>query len=90
IDDAVIIEKIGETRYFYKLKGRPINKTVFLYLCETNQERLKAQESEIEDARWFSPKDALNKIEYRGSGALLKKALRRYASLNGLTIKRRG
>ena len=87
IENTVIIGKIGQQQYFYKLKGDLVFKTVFIYLCETKQTRLTIQDSEIDDGMWFSPEDAIKKIEYRGSGVLLKKALNRFASMNSFTLK---
>jgi 8-oxo-dGTP diphosphatase len=81
IKEIAVIKKIGQTQYFYKLKSDLIFKTVFLYLCETKQARLKIQESEIEDGKWFAPADALKKIEYKGSGNLLKKALKAFSAM---------
>lgn len=81
ITDIHLLEKVGKTEYFYRLRGRLTFKTVYLYLCETRQARLVIQKTEIDAGRWFSPKEALKKVEYRGAKELLKKALDRFASL---------
>lgn len=73
------IEKIDTIRYFYRLKGKLIFKTVYIYLFELKgNEKLKALCSEIADAKWFSPHEALNKIEYKGSREVLKKAIDKF------------
>jgi len=80
IKKLVVLGKAGESKYFFRRKGRVVFKRVFLYLCETCQARFKIQKSEIEDAGWFGPEEALCKIEYRGSRELLKKAITKFAS----------
>ena len=71
-----VIGKIGKQEYYFTLHGTKILKTVDIFLVETDPgARLVVQTSEIQDARWFSPEEALEKIEYEGSRALLEKAL---------------
>lgn len=81
IGDAIILEKIGETTYHYKLHDILRFKTVYIYLCETAQEKLQIQASEIREGRWCTPEEALGKIEYKGSKKLLKKALERFTEI---------
>jgi diadenosine hexaphosphate hydrolase (ATP-forming) len=85
IKSVKILERLGKTEYYYKLKGRLVFKTVYLYLCETRQKKLTIQTSEIETGRWLSPEEALKKVDYRGAKTLLRKALTRFASLNNIT-----
>ncbi len=81
IDDATILSKIGNTNYYYKRDDLLIYKTVHLYLCETNKEELNIQMSEIKAGKWFTPKEALSRVEYRGAKGLLKKALSKLRTL---------
>jgi len=87
LNDVKILEKVGQTQYFYKLKKVLRFKTVFLYLCETNRVGLKIQALEIDDAKWFTPKDALETVEYKGARQLLKKAIKRFVVINKLPKK---
>lgn len=74
-----LIEKIDNIRYFYRLEGRLISKTVYIYLFKAEgNERLKVLRSEIEGAEWFSPQEAIKKIEYKGAKRILKKAIGRF------------
>lgn len=82
-----ILKKIGKTQYYYRLKGELVFKTVFLFLCETKQAKLIIQESEINGGKWFTPEDALLKVEYDGSKSLLKKAIKLFSSLNNIPTK---
>jgi 8-oxo-dGTP pyrophosphatase MutT (NUDIX family) len=73
-----LIDKVSDIKYFYRLKGRLRFKTVYLYLFEARgEEALKVLKSEIEEAQWLSPEAALEKVEYRGSKEVLKKAIER-------------
>lgn len=71
-----LIYKIDKTQYFYRLKGELIFKTVYIYLFELKKnEKLKVLKSEIADAKWLSPEEALKRIEYKGSRKILEKAI---------------
>jgi 8-oxo-dGTP diphosphatase len=74
-----LLDKIANAQYFYRLKGTLVFKTVHIYLFEAEgNECLKVLKSEIEDAAWFPPAEALKRIEYRGSKEILKKAIDRF------------
>lgn len=71
-----LIEEVGLQEYYFSLSGVKIFKTVRVFLARAPIEgELKIQHEEINDARWFSAASAVEKIEYQGSKALLKKAL---------------
>lgn len=73
------LEKIGQTQYFYRLKGELIFKTVYVYLIEAKgNEKIEVQKEEIEKGAWFAPQAALKKLEYKGAPQLLKKAIDKY------------
>ena len=77
-----LIDKITDIEYWYRLKGRSIFKTVYLYLFEAKaEEPLKVLKSEIEDAKWLFPESALEMVEYEGSKEVLKKAIDRFKKL---------
>jgi NADH pyrophosphatase NudC (nudix superfamily) len=59
-----------------------IFKIVYLYLFRFNgSEGLKILHKEIEDGAWFTPKEALSKIEYKGAKEFLKKGIKKFLSL---------
>ena len=74
LQNVKIIEKLGEIKYFYQLKGEKIFKIVIFFLMETQDEEL-TYEWEIKEAKWFEPKEALEKIEYENSKNLISKAI---------------
>lgn len=69
-----ITEKIGSIKFFYQMGSEKIFKIVIFFLMETKDTELK-HEWKIKDARWFEPKEALEKIEYENSKSLLSKAV---------------
>lgn len=79
LKNITLIDKITEIKYFYRLKEKLIFKTVYIYLFEaTGNERIRILKSEIEDAKWLLPKEALERIEYKGAKEVLKKAIDRF------------
>jgi bis(5'-nucleosidyl)-tetraphosphatase len=74
-----LIDRISEVRYFYRRGANLIFKTVYIYLFQTEEEeKLKVLTSEIEDAKWFTSVEALEKIDYKGAKEVLKKAIVRF------------
>lgn len=69
-----LVKKIGEIKYFYQLKGEKIFKIVIFFLMKTEDKELKAQ-WEIQDAKWFSIDEALEKIDYKNTKIIIEKAL---------------
>lgn len=77
LKDIELIDKIGTTQYFYRLKGRLIFKTVYLYLFKLNSdEKIKILRKEIQDGAWFRPEQALKMIEYKGAKDFLHKGIK--------------
>lgn len=60
-------KELSLVQYWYRWEGDLIKKTVHYYLFETSgEEKFKPQEEEgISEVRWFSPKEAWQKIGYR-------------------------
>jgi len=77
LENIQAVAKVGQVNYFYTREKKLIYKTVYLYLFKfTGREKLSIQEREIEDGRWFSPREALVKMEYKGAKELLAKAIK--------------
>jgi len=71
-----IIKKLNKIEYFYRLHGDLIFKTVYLFLMEAKgREKFKIQTSEIRDAKWFTPEEALETVAYKGAKEILKRAI---------------
>jgi len=79
-----MIKKIRDIQYYYRLKGTLIFKKVTLFLFKlTGRDSIKVQESEIQDARWFEPEEAINKVEYKGADKILEAAISTYKNYIG-------
>lgn len=79
LKEIKILDKIGQANYFFRLKGDLIFKTVLFFLVEaTGSEKLKIQQDEIKEAKWFTPKEATNILTYKGAKEMLEKAIAMY------------
>jgi len=72
--DLKIVEKLGDIKYFYQLKGERIFKIVTFFLIESSSDKLKPQ-WEVKDAKWFEPDEAIEKNEYENSREIVRKAV---------------
>ena len=80
--DTRILEKLGEQKYTYLWEDEDIFKTVYIFLVEVlSHNPIIVQEEEIKSAKWMSPEEAIEKIEYDGSKKLLKKGIDLYKGL---------
>jgi 8-oxo-dGTP pyrophosphatase MutT (NUDIX family) len=74
LEQLKALAKLGQVKYFFNLKGDNVFKIVVFFLVEAKDTELKA-EWEVRDVKWFSPDDALEKMEYANSKELMKKAV---------------
>ena len=59
-----------------RLHGTLIYKTVYLFLMEVKgREKFKIQTSEIRNAKWFTPEEAVETVAYKGAKQILQKAI---------------
>jgi 8-oxo-dGTP diphosphatase len=76
LKDLKVMKLIDKIDYWFKLKDILYHKFVYFYLMKvTDDALLKAQTSEIKDVRWFSAKEAREKLKYKEDPLLLNKAL---------------
>lgn len=75
IKKVKIIQEIARTHYFFKdKKGNLISKTVYFYLMETKEKKLKPQKKEgFLEARWFPLERAVEIIAFEDTKKMLKK-----------------
>ena len=69
-----IIEKIGNTQYFFVLKGKKIFKTVTFYLMKYLGDTKEGHDWEVEEAIFVSYKEALEKLSFKDDKKMLKRA----------------
>jgi 8-oxo-dGTP diphosphatase len=77
--DAEPIEKLGEIRYTYERRGRPIDKRVAFYLLEYRSGELR-HDHEIEQVQWMPLEEAARSLTYEGEREMVARALSRRAS----------
>lgn len=61
--------------YFYRRDSRNVHKQVFYYIAKTQEERITIS-SEHQDSGWFTYEEALKKLSYKNSKAILREAER--------------
>ncbi|MBP6005372.1 NUDIX domain-containing protein [Candidatus Saccharibacteria bacterium] len=81
LESLRLIELMDEIYFFYKIEGRFVHMTVFVYLLEAIkgfQEQIQVEDLEwITEVKWFSAKDAYHLIEYPDLKRLTKHAYKR-------------
>ncbi|MDP2167096.1 MAG: NUDIX hydrolase [Thermodesulfovibrionales bacterium] len=70
-----LIEKIGETTYWYFLKeeNAKVKKTVYYYLLEYVSGDTSDHDWEVDDAAWFPIDEALRRVSYKGDKDMIVK-----------------
>lgn len=80
-----IIDKLDKIHFFYRMEGKLIFMTTFVFLIEATDisEVVIAENSEgIIDVKWFSDIEAHDLIEYKDTKTLLEMALRKLEKLS--------
>ena len=72
-DLEFIGDSIGKTRYFFRQNDETIHKEVIYYLLESKSTDVKLS-FEHKDYRWLVYDDALQKLSYKNTQEILKKA----------------
>lgn len=73
--EAEILEKVGDSKYFFTRNGEKTFKFVTIYLMRYISGDCKDHDWEISDSVWFSPEEALKTITYEKDMVLLKQAI---------------
>ncbi len=74
--DIRLVSEVSTVRYSYRLKGQIVLKTVYVYLFEANgDEEVKPLASEVAGAEWLDEAEGLKRLDYKGSGEVLRKAI---------------
>jgi len=85
-----IIDKLDKLHFFYRMKGKLIFMTNFVFLIESTDlnEQLVPEESEgIIDVRWFDEATARAMIEYKATKVLFDSAIRKIRELDPKEVK---
>jgi len=71
-----VIDKIGDISYWYFLKqeNAKIYKKVYFYLLRYTTGSTDKHDWEVDEARWFSIDEAIQRLTYKGEKEILRKA----------------
>ena len=92
LSNVAIVSKLKPNKFFFRLDGRLVLKTVALFLVEATgdtkiyQEKLDPDEHAILDAKWYTPSGAVEAIGYKDLKANLSEAI---SALNKLYGRKR-
>jgi 8-oxo-dGTP pyrophosphatase MutT (NUDIX family) len=75
--DAVLVDKLGDIRYWYMRGGRRIAKVVSFFLLEYVAGELDDHDHEVERAEWMALGEAARRLTYKGERDMAAAALSR-------------
>jgi 8-oxo-dGTP pyrophosphatase MutT (NUDIX family) len=75
--EAVLVDKLGDIRYWYMRGGRRIAKVVSFFLLEYVAGELEDHDHEVERAEWMALGEAARRLTYRGERDMAAAALSR-------------
>ena len=73
--EAEILDKVGYNKYVYTLGGEKIFKVVTYFLMKYKSGDPKDHDWEVSEAGWYTPEDALKRLDFSQDKQLLKKAI---------------
>lgn len=82
-----IIDKLDKLHFFYRMEGKLIFMTTFVFLIESTdlQEALMPEKSEgIVDVSWFDEQAGFRAIEYKATKVLLEEGAKRVKKAYGI------
>jgi len=82
-----IIDKLDKIHFFYRMEGKLIFMTTFVFLMEATdpEEVLQPEKSEgIVDVSWFDEQAAFRAIEYKATKVLLEEGAKRVKKAYGI------
>lgn len=78
--ETELIESLGDVRYIYERKGKPVSKVVTFFLFEYRSGDVADHDHEIEEARWIPLEQAARELSYEGEREMVQRALSRRAA----------
>lgn len=77
--EAVLVDALGDVRYWYQRDGRRVAKVVAFFLLRYVSGSLDDHDAEVEQARWMPLAEAANALTYAGERDMTARALSRIA-----------
>src|SRR3989344_157452 len=78
---AEIIERVGETKYFYYEEGEKVLKTVAFYLMKYVSEGEATTAFEVSGTKWLAPEKVESQLTFKDTKELWKKAKEKIENL---------
>ena len=75
--EAVLVDKLGDIRYWYMRGGRRIAKVVSFFLLEYVAGQLDDHDHEVERAEWMALDEAARSLTYKGERGMAAAAMSR-------------
>lgn len=75
--EAELVEKLGDVRYWYTLKGERVMKVVSFFLFRYVSGSVDDHDDEVLEARWVPLDEAPAQLAYRGEREMVEKAAER-------------
>ncbi len=75
--ETVLVEKLGDTRYWYMRDGERVAKVVAFFLLEYVSGDPADHDHEVERARWMALEQAARELTYKGEREMALRALSR-------------
>lgn len=72
---AELVRELGEVRYWYNRKGRPVPKSVVFYLFRYLDGDPADHDDEVEEAYWMDLREAQRVLTYSGEREMVGRAL---------------
>ncbi|MCS7203826.1 MAG: NUDIX hydrolase [Thermodesulfovibrio sp.] len=69
-----VVEKLGEVSYWFVMEGQKYYKTVKYFLVEYVGGEVEPS-WEIDDVKWFSAEEVMERLSYRSDKEIFKKAI---------------
>ncbi len=73
--ETTLVGELGEVRYWYQRDGRRIAKLVTFFLFDYAGGDVADHDTEVEEARWISPEEALRTLTYKGEREMVERSL---------------
>jgi 8-oxo-dGTP pyrophosphatase MutT (NUDIX family) len=74
---ADVVEKLGDVRYWYSLRGERVLKVVSFFLCRYLSGTVRDHDREVDSAEWIPLDEAPSILAYRGERDMAAAALSR-------------
>jgi mutator protein MutT len=73
--EAVLVDRLGDVRYWYQREGRRIPKRVTFFLFDYVSGDVADHDQEVEEARWMPLEEAGRELTYKGEREMVERAV---------------